>query len=244
MPPRSVGARRTRGHLALIPTVIHRVPVFALEDYVLLPYTVAALQVFEPGARHMVDDCEATNRLLVVSGLQPGWRETEGTPAVEPIAGLGKIMNVRALEDGTREVYVHGMARIRLLELERERPYRVATVQRLDDEEDRHDRRRIRSAVRRLHDYLNGLVRVGRVGEDVSRVIAGSEDPAILSFRLGAVLVPSPRERQKLLELRSAADRLDRLVEAVAALLMDDRTPAVSDLAPERQPVVASRLLN
>jgi Lon protease-like protein len=231
--------------VGLIPNVIHRVPVFALEDYVLLPYTVAALQVFEPSARHMVDDCEATNRLLVIAGLQRGWREAEGTPAVEPVAGLGKVMNVRPLEDGTREVFVHGMARVRLLELERERPYRVATVQRLDDGEERHDRRRVRAALRRLHDYLNGLVRVGRVGADVSRVIAGSDDPAILSFRLGAVLIPSPVGRQRLLELRSAADRLDVLVEAVAALLMDDRTPAASDVAPGAEDAVgAGRVLN
>lgn len=230
--------------MGLIPTVIHRVPVFALEDYVLLPYTVAALQVFEPSARDLIDDCEASTHLVVIAGLQPGWREAEGPPAVEPVAGLGKIVNVRPLEDGTREVYIHGMARVRLLELHRERPYRLATVQRVDDEADRHERRRVRGALRHLHDYLNGLVRVGRLGEDVSRVIAGSDDPAILSYRLGAVLLPLAAERQRLLELRSAADRLERLVAAVAALLMDDRTPAVSDVAPELQNATVGRVLN
>ena len=37
-----------------------------------------------PGGRHLVDDCEATDRLLVITGLQPGWRDAEGVPAVHP----------------------------------------------------------------------------------------------------------------------------------------------------------------
>lgn len=230
--------------MSLIPTLLHRVPVFALEDYVLLPYTVAALQVFEPGCRHLVDDCEATNRLLVIAGLQPGWRESEGVPAVQPIAGLGKLVNSRILEDKSREIFVHGIARVRLHEFHQERPYRIATVERLDDATERQDRRRLRIALRRLHDYLNGLVRAGRIGADVSRVIAGSEDPEILSYRLGAVLLGDAPRRQRLLEMRSPVARLEVLVDAVAALLMDEATPAVSDadVAPEVTPAV--RFLN
>ena len=48
------------------------VALFALADYALLPYTVAALQVFEPSHREMIDDAQASNQLLVVAGLEPG----------------------------------------------------------------------------------------------------------------------------------------------------------------------------
>lgn len=212
--------------MGLIRTVVHRVPVLALDEYTLFPYTVSVLQVFEPAFRNLVDDCEATDRLIVVAGLERGWRESAArVPPVSEIAGLGKIVNVHPAEDGSREVFVHGIARVRIARLHQERPYRIAQVERLDDEIPKGERWHLRATLRRLHNYLNGLIQAGGIGEEVSRVIAASDDPGVLSYRLAALVVHDPRLRQELLENRSAVARLDVLIRELSRMLME--TPAV-----------------
>lgn len=203
---------------------IASVPVFALEDYALMPYTVAAFQVFEPSCRELIDDSEATDGLLVVAGLTPSSAEPDAPAggAVQAVAGLGKIVNVRRLHDESREVYVHGVARVRLRRFLREHPYPLAQVERLDDVLERSDRRRQRVTLRRLHDYLNGALRAGRLSRGLSRVISAADDPSVLSYRLGTVLLEDPAARQAFLEERSPAARLETLIEALAARLMDD----------------------
>ncbi len=201
---------------------LHKVPVFAIEDYALLPFTVAALQVFEPSYREMIDDCQATDRLLCVAGLDRQWRQ--GDPALgalHPVAGLGKLMSVRPLEDRSREVYVHGIERVRILRVIEEHPYRLAEVECLEDEPaSRLDRRRQKVGLRRLNNYLNALLRAGQVSSEVSRVIASTDDPGVLSYRLGAVLLREPEARQALLEERSPLARVETLIATMGQRLI------------------------
>ena len=203
--------------------VIERIPVLGLADYVLLPYTVTALHVFEPQAVDMVDDCQATDRLLVIANLAPEWFDVpSGLPAVRDIAGLGKVVNVQVLEDGTREVFLHGVARVRIARIIQERPQRLARVERDDDDPSTvGERFRQRGMMRRITGFLTSLAVSDPVHSDLLRIAHSAEDPAILSFRLAAALLRAPAERQRALECTSPAARLALLIDALAARLMD-----------------------
>lgn len=222
--------------MALSRSVIERVPVLALDDYVFFPFTVASLHIFEPACRAMIDDAQATDRLLVVAGVPAGGRAVGGAQPVNEIAGLGKIVNVRPLDDGSREVFLHGIARVRLVRLLRQEPYRVVRALRMEDAEAGvGERWRQRKALRRVAGYLASLVRTRAAHPELLKILASTDDPGVLSFRLAAALVPDIALRQRILEMSSPADRLDTVIDTMSTRLMENEAlePLGDDAAPE-----------
>jgi hypothetical protein len=104
-----------------------RLPIFPLPDAYLLPNTLAPLHVFEPRYRELVADCLRGGRAMAVAMLKPGYEANyHGRPPVWPIAGAGLIMDHRANPDGTCNILVRGLLRVRIeAELPETRPYRL-----------------------------------------------------------------------------------------------------------------------
>lgn len=115
-----------------------RVPVFPLPDIVFFPHVSLPLHIFEPRYRKMIIDALATDRLIAMALLKPGWEESYGgSPEVYPIAGAGVIEGAVPLPDGRFNVRLRGIARVELVEFVQESPYRVARVRLLPDRFDR-----------------------------------------------------------------------------------------------------------
>src|SRR5438874_3310513 len=105
-------------------------PLFPLPNVVLFPNVFLPLHIFEPRYREMVADAVATDRLIGMALLRPGWdREYEGNPPVYPIGCSGVITHVEALADGRYNIVLRGLERFRILEEDRSRRYRRAIVE-------------------------------------------------------------------------------------------------------------------
>ncbi len=101
------------------------VPIFPLPGAFLFPHQVLPLHVFEPRYRQMVRDLlDGPGRLVIGTQLQGEHETPEHAPAVLPVAGLGEIMRHEALPDGRFQLWVLGLARVRIRELPSDRPYR------------------------------------------------------------------------------------------------------------------------
>jgi Lon protease-like protein len=110
-------------------------PVFPLPQTVLFPGALLPLHVFEPRYRALVKDCLASHKVLAVSLIrETAERDAHGHPAIEPIAGLGMIIDHVALPDGRFNVLLCGKARVVLRELPFVPPYRRAKATLLDPE--------------------------------------------------------------------------------------------------------------
>ena len=65
--------------------------LFPLPNLVLFPHVMQPLHIFEPRYREMTADALATDRLIALALLQPGWEaDYDGKPAVYPVACLGR----------------------------------------------------------------------------------------------------------------------------------------------------------
>lgn len=81
--------------------VAQRLPIFPLPRTVLMPGTTLPLHVFEPRYRALVEHCLATDRVMGVATLQPGYEEDyEGNPALFPEIGVGQIVAHQPFVDG------------------------------------------------------------------------------------------------------------------------------------------------
>src|SRR5437764_1667114 len=109
--------------------------LFPLPNLVLFPQVIQGLHVFEPRYRQLAADALATDQLITLVLLRPGWEDQyEAAPAVEPVACLGRVTWHEKLADGRYNLRLRGLSRVRILEEQTtDRLYRVARVQLVPD---------------------------------------------------------------------------------------------------------------
>jgi uncharacterized protein len=108
-----------------------KVRLFPLPNLVLFPHVMQPVHIFEPRYRDMLEDALRTDRLLAMALLAPGWeKDYEGRPPIYPIACLGRITTYFRLADGTYNVLLLGLHRVKLLyELKSKQRFREAKVE-------------------------------------------------------------------------------------------------------------------
>ncbi len=105
------------------------VPVFPLPGTVFFPGTLLPLNVFEPRYRAMVRDAAASDRLIAMALLRPGWEsDYAGRPPIHTIGTVGRIEQLEHQDDGRYHMRLAGLTRVRFDELTSTRPYRLAQV--------------------------------------------------------------------------------------------------------------------
>jgi uncharacterized protein len=112
-----------------------KVRLFPLPNLVLFPHVMQPLHIFEPRYREMLEDAIAGDRLVAMALLAPGWeKDYEGRPPLYPVACLGRITTYFRLADGTYNVLLLGLRRVKLLcEMESNRRFREARVEIRED---------------------------------------------------------------------------------------------------------------
>mmetsp|Transcript_35632 Transcript_35632/g.42914 ORF Transcript_35632/g.42914 Transcript_35632/m.42914 type:complete len:324 (+) Transcript_35632:254-1225(+) len=228
-------------------------PIFPL-NIVGIPDAKLALNIFE--ARYRV----LFNTLLdgsddVEDGLvqkECSWCGTKrfGLVFVGPqgqLAQVGcnlEIEQHRQLGDGRMEVVQRGVERFKILRVIQEKPVLVCEVEVMEDEDagvDDEEGRQLALDVRQL---LKDVIRVGRSvqGQEMTRFPEEEElndlSPGEVSFWV-ASLLGDVEEQQRLLEMTSARERLEREQDVLATTLkyLSARSAlknALSDVEPEK----------
>jgi len=112
------------------------VRLFPLPGAVLFPHVVQPLHIFEPRYCDMLEDALATDRLITMALLQPGWeKDYEGRPPLEEIACIGKVVSHARLPENRHNLLLLGLRRARIkYELPVSAAFRKARVELLGDE--------------------------------------------------------------------------------------------------------------
>jgi Lon protease-like protein len=88
--------------------------MFPLPNLVMFPHVMQAIHIFEPRYRALFEEAIEEDRLLALGSLAPGWEgDYEGRPPLRPIACLCRIATHQRAEDGTYNVLVLGVRRLR-----------------------------------------------------------------------------------------------------------------------------------
>jgi Lon protease-like protein len=190
--------------LSALPPVI---PIFPLPDVVVFPQVPLPLHVFEPRYRKMVADALASHRTIGMALLRPGWeRDYEGRPPVYALGCAGAIEQHEALPDGRSNLVLRGLSRFRIREEHAGEPYRLASVEPLDEPaDDPAEVARARQAV---------LAAIGRAADGPLVLVIKPEMPDELFVNALAQALPLLGvERQSLLECDGVLSRYRRLLE-------------------------------
>jgi len=208
-------------------------PLFPLPNAVLFPNVFLPLHIFEPRYREMVADAVASDRLIGMVLLRPGWdRDYEGTPPVYPVGCSGVITHVEALADGRFNIVLRGLERFRIIDEDRTRSYRRAKVESVFEMPLRNDDR---AAIRTQRSKLEALLapsveRTGTLRGADLRMPAAMPDEDLVNA-LAQYLDLEPLEKQALLEKPCLRSRAESLVELLEMKVMMARTPGLSNVA-------------
>jgi Lon protease-like protein len=182
------------------------VPLFPLPNVVLFPDVPLPLHVFEPRYRAMVEDALGSHRTIGMALLKPGYEaEYHGRPPIYPIGCAGTIVREERLDDGRFNIVLQGRQRFRVVEEHGGSPYRLASVEPLNEQPSGD------------HSSLGQLGRavlesISRLGES-SVVVHGDVSPALLVNGLCQELDLPVVEKLDLLACESVESRARRLLE-------------------------------
>ena len=117
---------------AEIPT--GQVPVFPLPGVFLFPHTLLPLHIYEARYRQMVEDLQDQRGWLVISAIEAGHEaDAPEQPPFYNVGGLGEIMSLNHLKDGRFLVTLQGLRRVRVREIESDKPYRMVEFEELQE---------------------------------------------------------------------------------------------------------------
>ncbi len=105
-----------------------QVPVMTLPSITFFPQAILPLHIFEPRYRLMLQETLDRDRLFAVATLDPKG-EIEESP--HSVATVGIIRACHKNENGTSDLLLQGLARVRVEAIVREAPYRLIQIQAL-----------------------------------------------------------------------------------------------------------------
>jgi Lon protease-like protein len=201
--------------------------VFPLPSAVLFPGTALPLHIFEPRYRALVRDCLATDRVMALADLAPGWEEDyEGRPPVMPIACAGVVVWQEELAEGRYNILLQGVSRVRLLEeLPPKHAYRELRAQVISEAPYRGP---LEELLRRMVLEIAGRVSE-KVGQELLQIAAHAEGGALADVVASAVVSDVERRHTVLREIDPEA-RLLLVMDAVEDLIA--RIGAVAPRGP------------
>ena len=183
-----------------------------LPNAVLFPHSLLPLHIFENRYRQMLSHCLTGERMFSVASTKAGIREPQGVEDLRSVAGIGLIRACVGNENGTSNLVLQGLARVRILEWTQEEPFRIAEIELIES--------RMENAVEAdaLGEKVKELcVRIQQLGlplpANLLEQMHQIDNPEVLADVVGAAFVNELAPRQQLLESPDVSERLRLLIQ-------------------------------
>jgi ATP-dependent Lon protease len=174
-----------------------RIPLFPL-DIVLFPGQAMPLHIFEPRYREMTRHCMDTQSPF-------GIVRASGLSLAQTGCSAMIVKVLKEYEDGRSDILTAGQNAFRLIRTYEEKPYMEADVEYLEE-----DFTEVDSAVSEQLERLCNQCHLLLYGEDAPRF--ETEGSISLAYHVASELPVDAAMRQRLLEIRSEAERQLRLL--------------------------------
>ena len=191
-------------------------PVLPLKNTVVFPRVLIPLAVGRPRSLQLLDELPAGERVLAVSAQKDETVEEALWADIHQVGTLVRIQHMLRLPDGTVQLAVQGLRRIRLNRAFREQPYVVAEVED-HPEQPSGEGLEMEALVRSVIASFQQLVAIAPYlpGELLAAAL-NLEDPLHLAYFIANQIKLSSDQRQELLELPSAQEKLEKLLGYMA----------------------------
>lgn len=193
-------------------TETYKIPLFPL-GLVLLPDMLLPLHIFEQRYKQMISDCLAGDRpfgIVLFDGQ-----------SIRSVGCMARITEViKRYDDGRMDIVTRGSQRFVIQELIEDQAYMEARVFFFDDGEEAENED-LKEVVKNALKLLQEMVDLD-TGFDPA-TLGDRVSPQRLSYAIAAMEGFTPAERQGLLEMTAASERLEMCVRALSRLVARNR---------------------
>jgi len=183
------------------------IPIMALSGLTLFPNALLPLYIFEPRYRQMLDTVLSGDRIFAVGMVRPD----TGEETIFPVAGAGLVRACVGQPDGTSQLILQGIGRVRFESFPQTEPYLIGRAEPVPTVDDDLDATQKFGA--ELQEICLGLVSRGvELPEQFARAVGEMKDPAALGDLVAQHLIREPLSAQEVLGESNLPARLGKLV--------------------------------
>ncbi len=186
------------------------VPVMPLPGALLFPHALLPLYIFEARYREMLTHALAHDRMFCVALLKSKRSDWHSSEDFHHVATVGLVRACVGRGDGTSNLILQGLQRVRFVGFDQEKPFPIAEIEPL--ESDDASSARVQALGEKVLELYRKLRDDGRkLPAKVDSYLSELSDPEMLADLMAATFITDPLRRQELLE-ELAIDRRLRLV--------------------------------
>ena len=188
------------------------VPVMPLTGVLLFPNALLPLHIFEPRFRHMLDHALKDDRMLCVALVRPERSQWRTSADFFPVSTVGLIRACVGRSDGTSDLILQGIRRVKFSDFEQEAPFPIARIKPLKTRA-RPSVETDALAAKVLEFYARLKESERELPEKIDRYLSEMSDPEMLADLIASTFISDPPRRQQLLEELDLNQRLRLLIQ-------------------------------
>lgn len=195
--------------IAILPD---QAPVMPLPGAILFPHALLPLYIFEPRYREMLAHALARERMFCVALLRPERTEWKSEDDFFDVATIGLIRACVGRGDGTSNLILQGLQRVRFIHFPKLHPFPIAEIETLQsDNETTVETDALGAKVLELYAHFKTLGR--QLPKKIDRYVTDMTDLAMLADLMASTFIDDPVRRQQVLEELDLNTRLRLVIQ-------------------------------
>jgi Lon protease-like protein len=193
-------------------TLPDEVPVMPLPGALLFPHALLPLYIFESRYQEMLEHALREHRMFCVALIKPQRSQWKSTGDFFPVAGVGLIRACVGRGDGTSNLILQGLQRVRFTGFQQSAPFPIARIEPLkSDAAPSVETDALGAKVLELYSKLKDNGR--QLPEKIDQYLSHLGDMEMLADLMAATFINDPIRRQQLLEELSLKRRLRLVIQ-------------------------------
>ena len=187
------------------------VAIMTLPNAILFPQALLPLYIFEPRYRAMLKESLDNQRMFAVA-----LSNTTSSPALVPrrIAGVGLIRACVDKPDGTSNLILQGVSRVRFTDFVQEKPYYVGKIEVLSTEES--DELEVEALSAKVLEMIGAMHDAGDIqAEGILKFLNEIRDSDALADIVTYSFIDDVARKQEILETLNLRQRLQKVIVAL-----------------------------
>ncbi len=193
-----------------------KLPIMALPGTCLFPGGRIPLHIFESKYRDMLKDVLSGDRMFCIGNLEQSGTELDDNNNISPFTTAGLLRACVLNHDGTANLILEGVKRVKILSIENNKPYKVGKVQIVETTVNNYERvqsdsDKLKSILKRNYfDYSNSDQEM-----QLNQILQNLNSPEDTINFAAQHFITHQAILQKLLSLASLDDQYDLIVNVL-----------------------------
>ena len=193
-----------------------KLPIMALPGTCLFPGGRIPLHIFESKYRDMLTDVLSGDRMFCIGNLEQSGTELDDNNNISPFTTAGLLRACVLNHDGTANLILEGVKRVKILSIENNKPYKVGKVQIVETTVNNYERvqsdsDKLKSILKRNYfDYSNSDQEL-----QLNQILQNLNSPEDTINFAAQHFITHQAILQKILSLASLDDQFDLIVNVL-----------------------------